>query len=225
VVGAGVRSANTVPSDANLLIKRAREDQMIEIINTFDNDIVGFRFDGGIHEDDMQRFYDALEAKMVDNKKVMVYAEVKSISLGDITWEAIKEETKRLLNHPAILANLAKAVVVTDQSWVKSEFALECALLPTLEGKSFSFGEEDKAVEWLRTDQRKGLRLDLTESEMTQVAFFKSAAGFGLGLMAASLFSKKQSRNLGLGVLFGSVLLSLPISLKVLNNNRQLLEK
>ena len=198
---------------------------MIEVINTFDNDIVGFRFDGGIDKADMERFYDALESKMVDNKKVKVYAEVKSISLTGITWEAIKEESRRIWNHPAILANLAKAVVVTDQPWVKKEFAVECALVPTLEGTSFSFGEEDKAVEWLRTDQRKGLRLDLTESEMTQVAFFKSAAGFGLGLMTASLFTKKQSRTIGLGVLAGSVLLALPVSLKVLNNNRQLLDK
>jgi hypothetical protein len=99
------------------------------------------------------------------------------------------------------------------------------ALLPTLEGTSFSFGEEDKAIEWLRTDQRQSERLDLTESEMTQVAFFKSAAGFGLGLLAASLFTREQRRNLGLSVLLGSIVLSLPVSLKVLNNNRQLLEK
>ena len=198
---------------------------MIEVLNTFDNDIVGFRFDGGIDRADMERFYDALESKMTNNKKVMVYAEVKSLSVGDITWEAIKEETYRLLKHPAILPNLAKAVVVTDEPWVKKEFAVECALLPTLEGTSFSFGEEDKAVEWLRTDQRKAERLDLTESEMTQVAFFKSAAGFGLGLLAAGLFSKNQRRVLGLGVLLGSIVLALPVSLKVLNNNRQLLEK
>ena len=198
---------------------------MIEVINMFDNGIVGFRFDGGIDREDMERFYDALESKMENDKKVMVYAEVKSLSLGDITWEAIKEETRRILNHPAILPNLAKAVVVTNLPWVKTEFALECALLPTLEGTSFSFGEEDKAMAWLRTDQRQGQRLDLTESEMTQVAFFKSAAGFGLGLLAASLFTKEQRRNLGLGVLLGSIVLSLPISLKVLNNNRRLLEK
>ncbi|HJS50484.1 MAG TPA: STAS/SEC14 domain-containing protein [Pyrinomonadaceae bacterium] len=198
---------------------------MIEVINTFDNRIVGFRFDGGINRDDMERFYDALEAKMENDQKVKVYAEVKSLSLGNITWDAIKEETRRLLNHPAILANLAKAVVVTDLPWVKREFAVETALLPTLEGKSFSFGEEDKAVEWLRADQRASQRLDLTESEMTQVAFFKSAAGFGLGLLAAGLFTKEQRRNLGLGVLLGSVIFSLPISIKVLNNNRQLLGK
>ena len=198
---------------------------MIEVINTFDNDIVGFRFDGGINKADIERFYDTLESKMQNNEKVKIYAEVKSLSLGDISWDAIKEETRRLFNRPGILANLAKAVVVTDKPWVKSEFAVECALLPTLEGTSFSFGEEDKAIKWLRTDQRQSLRLDLTESEMTQVAFFKSAAGFGLGLLAASLFTKAQRRNLGLGVLLGSVVLSLPISIKVLNNNRQLLEK
>jgi hypothetical protein len=199
---------------------------MIETIDTFDADIVGFRFDGGINRSDMKVFYDALESKMADNnKKVKVYAEVKSISLGDVTWDAIKEETRRLLDHPAILPNIVKAVVVTDIPWVRSEFAVECALIPTLEGTSFSFGEEDKAFAWLRTDQREGLRLDLTESEMTQVAFYKSAAGFGLGLLAASLLTREQRRNLGLGVLLGSVLFSLPISLKVLNNNRQLLEK
>ncbi len=198
---------------------------MLEIINTFDPNIIGFRFDGGIDKADIDRFYDALESKMQGDRKVLVYAEVKSISLVGITWEAIKQETRRIWNHPSIIANLAKVAVVTDLDWVKTEFAFECALLPTLEGESFSYGEEDKAFEWLRTDQRAAERLDLTESEMTQVAFFKSAAGFGLGLLAASLLTREQRRNLGLGVLIGSVVLSLPISLKVLNNNRQLLNK
>ena len=50
---------------------------MIEVINTFDNDIVGFRFDGGINK----LTWNALRCprtKMVNDKKVTVYAEIKA---------------------------------------------------------------------------------------------------------------------------------------------------
>jgi SpoIIAA-like len=198
---------------------------MIEKINTFDKDIVGFRIDGRVDKSDIDLVYDTLDSKTSSGEKIKAYMEVKNLSLGDISWAAIKEELSRIFKNPSSLVNLSKAAIVTDIPWLKPEFAVERAFIPTLEGETFHFGEEDKAVEWLRTDQRASQRLDLTESEMTQVAFFKSAAGFGLGLLAASLFTKEQRRNLGLGVLLGSVIFSLPISIKVLNNNRQLLEK
>ena len=198
---------------------------MLETIHTFDKDIVGFRLDGGVDKSEMERCYDDIEAKMVPGEKYMLYAEVKSISLRDVTWEAIKEEFRRIIKNPSILTNLSKAVLVTDIDWIKKEFAVECALMPTLEGASFSFGEEDKAVEWLKTDQRAGERLDLIMSELDQMALAKTAAGFGLGMLAASFFSRGQRRTIGLAALLGSIVVGLPVGIKILNNNRQLLDK
>jgi len=198
---------------------------MIEKINTFDKDIVGFRIDGHVDKSDIDFVYDVLDEKTSSGEKFKAYMEVKNLSLGDISWAAIKEELSRIFKNPSSVINLSKAAIVTDIPWLKPEFAVESALIPTLEGETFQFGQEEQAIEWLRTDQRQSERLDLTESEMTQVAFFKSAAGFGLGLLAASLFTREQRRNLGLSVLLGSIVLSVPVSLKVLNNNRQLLEK
>jgi len=198
---------------------------VLETINTFDQNIIGFRLDGGINQSEMARCYDEIEAKMAPGQKYMLYAEVKSISLRDVTWEAIKEEFRRIIKNPSILTNISKAVLVTDIPWIKTEFAVECALIPTLEGASFSFGEEAKAVEWLKADQRAGTRLDLVMSELNQFALAKTAAGFGLGMLAANLFSKGQRRNIGLVALLGSVVVGLPVGIKMLNNNRQLLNK
>ena len=198
---------------------------MLETVNTFDENIVGFRLDGGVDESEMARCYDEIEGKMLPGKKYMLYAEVKSISPSDITWGAIKEEIRRTLKNPSTLTNISKAVLVTDIGWIKKEFAVECALWPTLEGASFSFGEEVKAMKWLRTDQRAGMRLDLVMSELDQMALAKTAAGFGIGMLAAGLFTKSQRRGIGLAALLGSVAVGLPVGIKIINNNRQLLEK
>ncbi len=198
---------------------------MLETINTFNKNIIGFRLDGGIDKEEMTRCYDEIEKKVIPGEKFMLYAEVRNMSLGDVTWEAIKEEIRRLIKNPSFLVNISKAVIVTDIEWLKKEFAVESALIPTFEGKTFSFGEEDKAIEWLRTDQRAGNRLDVVMSELDMLSISKTAAGFGLGMLAASLFSKSQRRGIGVAALLGSVAIGLPVAIKILNNNRQLLNK
>jgi hypothetical protein len=198
---------------------------MLENINTFDKNIIGFRLDGGIDKEEMARCYDEIEKKISPGEKFMLYAEVKNMSLRDVTWEAIKEEVRRLIKNPTFLVNISKAVIVTDIEWLRKEWAIESALIPTLEGASFSFGEEAKAVEWLRTDQRADKRLDVVMSELDMLSISKTAAGFGLGMLAAGLFSKSQRRGIGMAALIGSVAIGLPVGIKLLNNNRQLLQK
>ena len=194
---------------------------MLETINTFDNNIIGFRLDGGIDKDEMARWYDQHEVRIASGEKLMLYAEIKNMSLGDVSWEAIKEEMRRLKKYPMFIANISKAVLVTDIEWLKKEFAVECALIPTLEGKSFSFGEENAAIEWLRTDQRAGKRLDVTMSELTRFGTVKTIGGFALGMLASNLLTRNQRRNVGLATLAGGILIGLPIALKIINNNRE----
>lgn len=57
-------------------------------------------------------------------------------------------------------------------------------------------------------------------SEFAETATLKAAEGFALGLLTASLFSRKQRKNIGLAVMVGAVAVGIPVGIRVLNNNR-----
>lgn len=198
---------------------------MIEILDINDKNILGYKIDGKIEKTDLQQVFSSLENKVKNNGKVKFYAEIKNFGAGDLTAEILKEDIKFWLEHPLIIPNIAKAVVVTDSDWIKTMFDVECALIPTLEGESFSFGEEEKALEWLRTDQREASRLDITFAELAETSTLKFAGGFALGLLTAGLFTEKQRKKIAAAILLGSFAAGIPLGLKVLNNNRQLLGK
>lgn len=128
------------------------------------------------------------------------------------------------LKHPAMLFNFEKIALVTDSKWIKKIFEIECALIPTIEGKGFSVVEKYLALDWLKTDQRKKSRMDVTFAEFVETSTLKFASGFGIGLLAAGFFGDKQRRNIGFGVLAGTIFFGLPLGIKVLNNNRQLIK-
>ncbi len=196
---------------------------MIELLDLKTDDTFGYRIDGKIEKADMELVFDDIEKKMEKGGKINFYAEVKQLNVKDVAPEALIEELRRLFRHPGILVNIGKGVLVTDIPWLKRAFEIECALIPTMTGKSFSFGEEALAREWLRTDQREGRRLDITFDEMAETSALKFAAGVGIGLLAAGLLNVKQRKAVGLGVLAGTFIVGIPLGIKVLNNNRQLL--
>ena len=96
----------------------------------------------------------------------------------------------------------------------KNGIAFECGLIPTLEGESFSFGQEAVAKEWLKTDQREANRLDITFAELAETSTLKVASGFALGLLTAGLFSKMQRKNIGKAVLLGTVAAGVPLGIR-----------
>lgn len=198
---------------------------MIEILDLKSEDLFGYRVDGKVEKADMEMVFDEIERKTADGQRLKVYAEIRNMSIGDLTQEAMKEEVRRLFKHPRMLVDFNKAVVVTDIGWIRKAFDIECALIPTLTGKSFSVDEAAAALEWLQADQRAGQRLDITFTELAETSALKFAGGFAFGLLAASLFDSKQRKALGLGVLAGSMIVGLPLGIKFLNNNRQLFEE
>ncbi len=198
---------------------------MIELLDLNAEDTFGYRVDGKVDKADMELAYDEIEKKMETAGKVNFYAEVKSLNVKDVSSEAIMEEFRRLIRHPSILVNIGKGVLVTDIPWLKKAFEIECALIPTMTGKSFSFGEEALALDWLRTDQREGKRLDITVDEMVETTVLKAAGGFALGLLVANLLGPKQRKVVGMGIMAGAFLAGLPLAIKVLNNNRQLISE
>jgi len=196
---------------------------MIEILDLKAEDTFGYRLEGSVEKGDMTKAYDEIERKMERAGKLNFYMEVRSLHFSDFSKDALVEEIRRILRHPSILVNVAKGALVTDIGWLKKAFEVESALIPTFTGKTFSFGEEALALEWLKTDQREGHRLDITLPEMVETSALKVAAGFALGLLAAGIFNSRQRKAMGLGVLAGTFIVGIPLGIKVLNNNRQLL--
>lgn len=196
---------------------------MIEVLDLNDEKILGFRVDGKVEKEDVQNIYALLEEKAASNGKMQFYTEIEDFHWDDFSAEALKEDIRLWLKHPSLIVNVEKVALVTDVNWIGKVFDIECALIPTLEGESFSFSEKEKAIEWLKTDQREPNRMDLTYTELVETATLKFAGGFALGLLTAGLFSKKQRKNIGGAIMLGTVLAGIPLSLKVLNNNRKLL--
>lgn len=197
---------------------------MIEILELNTENTFGYRVDGKIEKADMELVFDKIEQRMAAGGKINLYAELKNFTVSDVEPEAIKEEIRRLIRHPSTFVNINKIVLVTDIDWIRKAFEIECALIPTMTGKSFSAGEEAAALEWLNTDQREGKRLDITFPELVETSALKVAGGFALGLLTAGLLDRKQRKFVSIGLLAGTVLAGLPLAIKVLNNNRQLFE-
>lgn len=198
---------------------------MIEILDMKNENTLGFKFNGTIEKDDLQTVFKSFEEKMQNNGKVKFYTEISDVDLSDFKTEAIKEDIKFWFKHPGMIPNFEKVALVTDSNWIKKLFAVECALIPTMEGKSFSFDEKEAAEEWLKTDQREQSRLDITFSELAETSTLKFASGFAIGLLTAGLFSSKQRKTIGTAVMLGTLAAGIPLGIKVLNNNRQLLSE
>ena len=99
---------------------------------------------GKIEKADMERVFKALEQKYKNNGKIKIYAEVKNMSISNISAEAMKSEFKMLFSNPKLIANIAKGVLVTNIEWMKLAYAFECGLLPTLEGKVFRLARKKR---------------------------------------------------------------------------------
>lgn len=170
---------------------------MIKILDMKDENILGFKVDGKIEKDDLQDVFKLMEKKAGNNGKVQFYAEIKGFGLNDFSMEALKEDIKFWFKHPGIIPSIDKAALVTDMKWIEKAFDVECALIPTLTGESFSSDKKDEALEWLKTDQREPSRMDLTFSELAETSMLKFAGGFALGLLTAGLIGKSDDRGFG----------------------------
>lgn len=196
---------------------------MIEILDFEDADILGFRVDGKIEKADLDRVFDLLVEKAGESEKVKFYAEIGNFGIGDLSAGAFKEDIRFWFRHPGILPNINKVVLVTDSKWIGKAFDIECLLIPTLDGKRFSLAGKEKALAWLRADQRAAGRLDITAGELFETSVLKFAGGFALGLLTAGLLGRRERRAVGAAVMFGAAAAGIPLGLRVLNNNRQLL--
>jgi hypothetical protein len=197
---------------------------MIEILKMKDKNTIGINVDGKVEKADIERVFGELE-NASGNGKIKLYVEVSDFNLSDLSFEALKKDLQLWFANPGIITDIEKVALVSDSKLLKAGFDAECALIPTMTGKNFSFSAKDAAKTWLKTDQRADSRMDLTFGELAETSFLKAAGGFALGVLVGGLLSETQRTKVGKFVLIGTVAAGVPLAVKVLNNNRNLLCK
>ena len=137
--------------------------------------------------------------------------------MRDVTAQAVWEEFKQWLKHPSVVSRIEKAAFVTETAWVKNAFELEVAILPTLSGATFSLDEKDKALAWLRSEEKSQSRLDLSFAQLAEFGTLKAAGGFAIGLLLAANWSSQRRQKIGWAVMLSALVAGLPLSVQLLN--------
>ena len=60
-------------------------------------------------------------------------------------------------------------------------------------------------------------------TKLAETSTLKFAGGFALGMLTAGLLSTTQRTKLGKAIMIGTIAAGIPLGIKVINNNRQLL--
>lgn len=192
---------------------------MLEMLNLSGDNILGFRMDGSLEPADVQRAFAALEPQLRSRRKVRVYMEVGGLALRE-SAAALWEDFKTWLTHPDLVGSIEKAALVTDEAWLKTVFAAECALIPSLTGTSFGAHEKSSALAWLRSEDSAPGGMSLTLAQLAELSTLKAAGGFALGLLVAARWSGARRQKIGWAVLLGAMVAGLPLGLHLLSRLR-----
>lgn len=119
---------------------------MIEIIPTNADNVIGFKIDGKINTEDMDRIANYIKDKFIENKKLRIYVEV--VKLEGISLEALFKDLKLGIKH---FYNFDKKAVVTDKEWMKKVAVIADKIFPNIEVRCFSFEDKENALEWAKT--------------------------------------------------------------------------
>lgn len=118
---------------------------MIQPVNFQEENIIGFRMEGKITDDEIKSWADLLDRKSDAPRKLRVYVEATNID--DVSLEAVMADLKFDLTH---LGDFEKAAFVSDEAWAKlSAFAAK--LVPNIDAKHFSTDEKEAAKEWIQS--------------------------------------------------------------------------
>lgn len=193
---------------------------MIKILDINDEEILGYRFEGKIETSDIKRVWKNLEEKITNGGQVKIYAEAREWKDFSISKEAMIEDFKLWLRHPGIISRIEKAAFVTDETWLKRIFDVECSLIPTLTGETFPLEKRKQALEWLKSDRTELGEVNIKWVELVELGLLRSTAGIGFGLLTADLFSRKTRKTVGWSLFLGSFAIGIPIGINFLNKNK-----
>lgn len=167
-------------------------------------------------QEDIQKIYADLKAKIAHHGSVRVYLEINDFNLSDVGLKAYWTDFKILLQDPHMLKQIQKVALVTDQAWIQNLFELERMILPELIGEMFSPKQKDEALLWLEAEESKsGTSFlqgpHLQWAEVVGLSTAKALGGLGVGLLVSHRLKACQRRFWGLTLISGSVSLGLSL--------------
>lgn len=120
---------------------------MFEVFDVAEN-VIGCRMKGNISVEEYDDIVKKIEDKIaqLQGKKLRIYAEI--IEPGIAPPEKFFENLKFKFKH---VKDFEKEAVVSDNKLLTIFVDVVEKLFPTVEAKTFSFEEKDKALEWIKT--------------------------------------------------------------------------
>lgn len=108
---------------------------------------VDIEISGGIDADTMETALDELIEKSADVTHGLMLYRISDFSLP--TWGAIGVEMARLPKLFGLLSKYDKCAVLSDTGWLRKAAAVEGALWPGMDIKTFEMDQVDAAEAWL----------------------------------------------------------------------------
>ncbi len=118
---------------------------MIEIIPFEEGNIIGFRLNGRIEDEEFDEITEKIEEMLEEHNKLRVYAEIEKI--GGMSVNTFMKDIHFKLKH---WRDFEKEAVVSDKGWLESWVGIADKLFPHIEVKHFSTDEKEEAKEWLK---------------------------------------------------------------------------
>lgn len=119
---------------------------MIEMIPVENEQLVAYRVEGSVTEEDFERVASALEDRMESGEPVRLYAEIAS--LKGMTMDALASNLAFGAKHATDIGKLDRAAVVAREDWIRTLVGIEDTVLPNVEMKAFPMQDKDRAMAW-----------------------------------------------------------------------------
>ena len=108
--------------------------------------VVGIRLAGKISAEDVNGIKPALEKALAANDEIGVVVDMSGFE--DASAEAIAADVKYEMSLMAKIGQFRRAAFIADKEWLQAVTGFVGSLIPTMQMKVFSPGEQEKAIAW-----------------------------------------------------------------------------
>ena len=122
---------------------------MIEILDIGINNVVAYRVEGKVTENEMQSVLSIFKDKIQAGAKVSIYQEI--VSVGGAELDAIIEKLKFFSEFG--ISHFDKIAILTQKNWMHKIIDLKGKLFKAFDMKGFSIDDKEKALEFLRSSK------------------------------------------------------------------------
>ena len=119
---------------------------MIEMLDIGLENVVVYRLEGKITEEEMASVMTLFREKIQEGEKINIYQEI--VSIGGVEMDAMVEKFKFFLD--AGLSHFDKIAVVSSKKWIPRLINIEDKLFRGINMKGFSIEDKDKALAFLK---------------------------------------------------------------------------